>query len=119
MPSRKGSPNKNKAFLNSRLKAMYGDDFDVIMMMAENCKTVHDIALEAKKDMKEQVASSMGDPTEAADSIRYASDTAKTANAELSRLAEYVEPKLKSIEITGDEDNPVVVDQVIQFVGVE
>ena len=36
MPSRKGSPNRNKNFLMSRLQDMYGKDFHPIMKLAEN-----------------------------------------------------------------------------------
>jgi len=114
-----GSANKNKAFLQSRLKAMYGEDFDVIMMMAENCKTVHDIAVMGKNELKKQLADDDGSPDAFSDAVELAASTAKAANAELARLAEYVEPKLKSIEVTGDSDNPLTVDHVIEFVGVE
>lgn len=39
MPSRAGSPNKNKAFLLKRLQDMYGEDFHPIMQMAEIAST--------------------------------------------------------------------------------
>ena len=35
MPSRKGSPNRNKAFLLKRLQDMYGEEFHPIMKMAD------------------------------------------------------------------------------------
>ena len=35
MPSRKGSPNKNKHGLEARLRISFGKDFDVIMNAAE------------------------------------------------------------------------------------
>ena len=44
MPSRLGSPNKNKKFLLNRLQDMYGQDFHPIMKMAENAVRLHDIA---------------------------------------------------------------------------
>ena len=44
MPSRAGSPNKNKAFLLNRLQDMYGDDFHPIMRMAENAALLHEQA---------------------------------------------------------------------------
>ena len=44
MPSRLGSPNKNKKFLLNRLQDMYGKDFHPIMKMAENAIRLHEIA---------------------------------------------------------------------------
>ena len=35
MPSRKGSPNRNKAFLLKRLQDMYGEEFHPIIKMAD------------------------------------------------------------------------------------
>ena len=44
MPSRLGSPNRNKKFLLNRLQDMYGRDFHPIMKMAENAIRLHEIA---------------------------------------------------------------------------
>ena len=44
MPSRLGSPNKNKKLLVNRLQDIYGQDFQPIMKMAENAVRLHDIA---------------------------------------------------------------------------
>ena len=44
MPSRLGSPNKNKKCLLNRLQDMYGQDFHPIMKMAENAIRLHEIA---------------------------------------------------------------------------
>ena len=44
MPSRLGSPNRNKKFLLNRLQDMDGQDFHPIMKMAENAVRLHDIA---------------------------------------------------------------------------
>ena len=44
MPSRLGSPNRNKKFLLNRLQDMYGQDFHPIMKMAENAIRLHEIA---------------------------------------------------------------------------
>lgn len=44
MPSRLGSPNKNKRFLLNRLQDIYGDDY----RMAENAEILHKIAAETK-----------------------------------------------------------------------
>ena len=57
MPSRLGSPNKNKRFLLNRLQDIYGKDFHPIMKMAENAMTVHEIASKTKA-MDEALAAS-------------------------------------------------------------
>ena len=44
MPSRLGSPNKNKKFLLNRLQDMYGDDFHPVVMTAGNAMTLHELA---------------------------------------------------------------------------
>ena len=44
MPSRLGSPNRNKKLLLNRLQDMYGQDFHPIMKMAENAIRLHEIA---------------------------------------------------------------------------
>lgn len=81
MPSRAGSPNRNKAFLLNRLQDMYGDDFHPIMRMAENAVVLH-----------EQAKSSM-EPGD----LRLSIDA-------WDKIAQYTEPKLKATEIdlTGD-----------------
>ncbi len=81
----KGSKNKkNDKFLLNRLKYMYGKDFHPIMRIADNC-----VVLQLK-----------------ADKIPFESDEKVLAlqkcNAEWSRMVEYVEPKLKAIEVRAD-----------------
>ena len=76
MPSRAGSPNRNKAFLMDRLKDMYGDDFHPIMRMAENAVTLHD---QARGTM---------DTTDLKSSIDA-----------WDKIAQYTEPKLKASEV--------------------
>ena len=58
MPSRLGSPNKNKKFLLNRLQAIYGQDFHPIMKMAENAVRLHDIA--SRNNTIEDLKRSMG-----------------------------------------------------------
>ena len=76
MPSRAGSPNRNKAFLLDRLKDMYGEDFHPIMRMAENAVTLHD---QARGTM---------DTTDLKSSIDA-----------WDKIAQYTEPKLKASEV--------------------
>lgn len=77
MPSRAGSPNRNKAFLLNRLQDMYGDDFHPILRMAENAVTLHERARETL------------DP-----------DALKVSIDAWDKIAAYTEPKLKASEIT-------------------
>ena len=44
VPSRLGSPNKNKRCLLNRLQDMYGKEFHPIIKMAENAMTLHELA---------------------------------------------------------------------------
>lgn len=80
-----GVPNKNKRGLKAQLKRQYGEEFDVVMMMAENCATLHGIAQENKES-----------------GVEIASLTATNANNALEKLAQYVEPKLKSVEVSAE-----------------
>jgi hypothetical protein len=93
MPSRKGSPNKNKAFLLKRLQDMYGDDFDPIIRMSD-----HAIKMSA-------IASEDG-----------SMDNHKTALDGWDKVAQYVQPKLKAVEVSGDPDAPVEIKRVVEFV---
>ena len=73
-----GSPNKNKAFLLKRLQGMYGEDFHPIMKMAENA-----VKLQAASDQDPEPAN-------------Y-----KAALDGWEKIAQYVEPKLKAVEVSG------------------
>ena len=88
----KDAPNKNKRGMAARLKEQYGEEFDVIMMMGENCQTLHKIA----QDHRDKITTEDG-------GVIDASNSAKNANDALDRLAQYVTPKLKAIEHTGGD----------------
>jgi hypothetical protein len=79
MPSRAGRPNKNKQFLLRKLQEMYGDDFNPVIKMAENA-----VALQA-------IAESEPDDANARRSALDGWD----------KVAQYVEPKLKAVEVQG------------------
>ena len=92
MPSRKGSPNRNKAFLLNRLQDMYGGDFHPIMRMAEQAVRLHGIA-----------------------------ETGETADIKANidawdKIAAYTEPKLKATEVdltTSDGSmSPTVIELI-------
>ena len=80
MASRAGSPNRNKMFLLNRLQDMYGEDFHPIMQMAKNANELQQIADSDEGEPRDRVV----------------------ANNEWSKIAEYTEPKLKSIDKTGE-----------------
>ena len=76
MPSRAGSPNKNKVFLLNRLQAMFGEEFHPIMRMAEQAAKLHNQAIE----------------TNTANDLKASIDA-------WDKIAQYTEPKLKAMEI--------------------
>lgn len=90
MPSRKGAPNRNKTFLNNRLKDMYGDDFDPIMKMAEN-------AFRAQELLKDERGS------------EFEFDMIIKTNGLWSSIAEYCAPKLKAVEHSGPDGEPLQI----------
>ena len=92
MPSRKGSPNRNKKFLLTRLQDMYGDEFRPIMRMAEQATRLHEIAQNGET----------GD-------IKASIDA-------WDKIAAYTEPKLKATEVdltTSDGSmSPTVIELI-------
>ena len=76
----KGTPSRNEKFLNDRLKSMLGKDFDPIMKAAEMAVEIHAVALETKE----------------------MSDMVHAVNC-WDKVAQYCTPKLKAIEIQGNE----------------
>ena len=93
MPSRKGSPNKNKAFLLKRLQDMYGEDFDPIIRMSGHAIEMSEIVAQEPSIDGHKVAVDAWD-----------------------KIAQYVQPKLKAVEVSGDPDAPLEVKRVIEFV---
>lgn len=89
-----GTKNKNREFLLNRLRDMYGDDFNPILKMAANCARLQGI-VDGEDDSSEDI-------------VGYI----KAANGAWDGIAEYVQPKLKSIDITGGLD----VKKTVQIV---
>lgn len=102
MASREGSPNKNKAFLMKRLQDMYGEGFHPIMSMAKNAR-----------EFQELVDSKSIEPELRGQSLIE-------ANKLWEGIAQYVEPKLKAVEVSGNAESPLEHKHtaVITFVGV-
>lgn len=92
MASRAGSPNKNKVFLLNRLKEIYGDDYHPILKMAENAYNYQNQVVGVLDCSDEKYGSSLIE-----------------ANKLWDGIAQYVEPKLKAIDIDHgiQEDNPI------------
>ena len=85
MPSRKGSPNKPKRLLVTRLEKAYGKQFHPILRLAENAVRLDEIAKETN-----DVAA------------------IKAAVEAWDKIGSYTEPKLKAVEIQ-QESNELVV----------
>ena len=92
MPSRLGSPNKNKRFLLNRLQDMYGKGFHPIIKMAENAMILHRLASKTN---------SMDDLSRSIDAW--------------DRIAKYTEPKLKAVDCYPEEDR--VVNVIVKHFG--
>lgn len=82
----KGSVNSNTKGLRAQLKREFGQDYDVVMMMAEQAQKMID------------VANNECDPHEQFHKRKECVHT-------LDKIAQYVQPKLKAIEITDAEGN--------------
>jgi len=84
-----GSSNRNKKFLLSRLREMYGDDFHPIMSAAKNAHRMNEIAEKSDDILDLERASKAWD-----------------------RIAEYTEPRLKAVEHTGEGGEPLQINLV-------
>lgn len=110
MPSRAGSPNRNKQRLLKALQKEYGDDFEPVMKMAGNASFLQGIADEYQGAHSYEEELTDGDPKEGSgpgilSAIKdKAIAASKEANAEWDRIAKYTTPQLKAVEITGDVD---------------
>lgn len=111
MGSRAGCANRNKEFLLNRLKDMYGKDFDPIINMAQNCLVLQKIA-----DDHSGTKISIGMVKGTANAID-ASSSAKLAIDGWDKVAQYVQPKLKAIELSGDAESPLTLE--ITYAGVK
>jgi len=85
----KGSNNRNKNFLLNRLKDMYGEDFHPIMRMAENAVKLQQIA-EIEQDVTAHKAALDG----------------------WDKVAQYTEPKLKAVEMTGKDGEDLIPSSI-------
>ena len=97
-----GSTNKNKDRLFKALRKEYGEDFDPILVMAKNSHEMQ-LTLDAfmTQDDDTEIVDCEGEVTTAR---LLAMKMIPEVNKEWSRIAEYVTPKLKAVEveITGE-----------------
>ena len=84
MPRPEGTPNKNKAYLLKRLQDQYGDNFHPIMRMASNADRLQKL-LETIPDSD----------------IDVLFVGLKNSIDAWDKIAQYTEPKLKAVEISG------------------
>ena len=92
MARRPGALSKNKVYLMNRLQEMYGDDFHPIMQMAKNA---HYLQKEID-DRRLLLADAEKDAEHEPDTFAV-----KTVIDAWDKVAQYVQPKLKAIEISG------------------
>jgi len=105
MPSRAGSPNRSKQRLLKALQKEYGEDFEPVMQMAKNAsrlQTIADSFYEEDEALVEK--SELSGEFKVTDKIQ----TAVIAQNAWGKIAKFVTPELKSIEIspgTDEDDN--------------
>lgn len=94
----KNSEDKNRKFLLNRLQDMYGADFDPIMKAAENAMEMQNLAAPkfTEDQLSELDASEVMKVTESEFTRR------KECVVAWDRIGQYITPKLKAIEISGD-----------------
>lgn len=96
---------------------MYGKDFHPIIKIAENCVELQSrVELINIPELPEEPTAD--DITEAAIARDAKVNAIKIANNEWSRIAEYTEPKLKAMELTGPGGGPIQTDSVFEFIPV-
>lgn len=99
----KGSRNRNVKFLHQRLKEMYGEDFDPVMMAAKNAYEMNKMA---SFDLTEEDMEGM----EVAEKIKLTDisfNRKKECVNAWEKIAQYVAPRLKAIEHSQDPENPI------------
>lgn len=92
MPPRTGSMNKNKERLFNALRKEYGDDFDPVMRMAQNAHLLQEIADDLCTNDKVLIDGSTGESINKSQAL-------VTAQSAWEKIAVYVQPKLKQVEI--------------------
>lgn len=119
MARQPGTAARNKAFLQKRLKDMYGDDFEPVMKMAENAVFLQSVA----KRFQDEIVDSIKAGALVDSALDQATESTNTAIAAWDRIAKYTTPQLKQIEIHGDVDATIhkpmqdVLDRIEELTG--
>lgn len=108
--SRLGKPNRNKQRLLKALQDEYGEDFNPVMAMAKNANRLQIIADEFYDEDKSLIEESdlEGGTVKVTDKI----NTAIVAQNAWGKIAKFVTPELKAIELTGGDGGPLQVEEV-------
>ena len=115
-----GSKDKPKRALVMRLKQVYGEEFDVVMNMAHNATNLQGIADAAMQTL--HTATANGVPSDEDDAnavvqaLRGASTAANDAINAWDKVAVYVQPKLKQVEVTGEGGGAVDTHYTVEFI---
>jgi len=115
-----GSKDKPKRALVMRLKQVYGEEFDVIMNMAHNATNLQSIANGAMDTL--HAATANGVPSDEDDAkvivqaLRGASAAANDAINAWDKIAVYVQPKLKQVEVTGEGGGAIDTHYTVEFI---
>jgi hypothetical protein len=112
-----GSKDKPKRALIMRLKQIYGDEFDVVLKMAENATNIQLIA-DSAMDVLHEIIKEPGDTdaTERVQICRGASSSAVEAINAWDKVAVYVQPKLKQVELTGEGGGAIDTHYTVEFI---
>lgn len=103
MGDRTGSPNRNKTFLLERLRAMYGEDFDPMIRACENAIRMSEIAdiAKAKSDKSDECKVVISPCGEDGDPLLEEFAMRRECVNAWDKIAQYVTPKLKSVDVSG------------------
>ena len=100
VPSRKGSPNRPKRLLLARLREEF-PDYEPVLETARAAHRLSALAIQAEE--------SSAPPTEVATFW-------KDAGTQHEKVAQYVTPKLKAVEVTGPGGGPVQQSLTVEYV---
>mgnify|MGYP006394611153 FL=1 len=114
----KGTPNKPKRALLVRLTEMYGEEFNPILQMAGNAVNVQMMTNEAVADYRVKSNADEGKYDE--DEIKKAASKvvvlSRESNDLWDKIAQYVTPKLKAIEMDSTVSGEVKGNWKVEFV---
>ena len=108
--SRKGIPNKPKRILLQRLREEF-PNYEPILETARAAHRLSAMAVEA------ETASAKAQGEDIAPLRAEAANLWKDAGTQHEKVAQYVTPKLKAVEVTGKDGGPIDHSITVEFVG--